>query len=554
MGSKGDSTTQVIQTDIPEYFQPYAEDIMTRATAVSTRPYVPYDAERIAPVSPDTLASEAVIRGIAAQGMPQTQAAIDYTGQMMGYLPQVMQGGPYQFDAYGGFQQGQADPYAGFQETQVDPYAGFQAYGGFEDQSGIFQPGQVSEFRGFRAGEADPYAGFEQYGGFQAGRARAGQFTKAGTATAEDLQSYMDPYRELVTDRMKERIREDYERSREERSARAVSAGAFGGSRQAVEEGVAERGMLDRLAQIEAEQGSAAFQQARSAFEADRAARLQTEQAQIAEIARTQGISIQEAARVQQNQAQEAARFQEAQAQELARTQGISIDEARRVQQDRAAEFARAQGLSVQEGARVQAAVAQERARIQNADASEFARIQQAQAQELARVQGISVDEAARVQQQEAAEIARVQGISIQEAARVQAANAAESARVQQAQAAEDMAFRNFQLQGMGFGMDMAGQLAQLGEAARAGDIQAAQFLESIGTAQRAREQEYYDLQYQDFLRQQNYEQQQLAGLMGIMRGIPMGSIQTTQVPNNPAQQALGAGVAGLGLYQSMYS
>ena len=52
----------------------------------------------------------------------------------------------------------------------------------------------------------------------------------------------------------------------------AISAGAFGGSRQGVQQGIAQSKYLDRLADIEATGRQKAFDQGISAFQADRAA------------------------------------------------------------------------------------------------------------------------------------------------------------------------------------------------------------------------------------------------------------------------------------------
>jgi hypothetical protein len=185
-------------------------------------------------------------------------------------------------------------------------------------------------------------------------------------------------------------------------------------------------------------------------------------------------------------------------------------------------------------------------------DASEFARVQQSQAAELARVQGISVDEAARVQQARAAELARVQGISIDEAARIQAAQASELARVQGAQSAENQAFIDQQMSLMGFSADQAGMVAKLEEAARSGDIQAAQLLESIGKSQQAQRQAGLDLAYEDFLRQQGYDRDQIGFMANLLQGLPIANAGDTvnTTPYNPIQQALGAGLAGLSLYR----
>jgi hypothetical protein len=371
----------------------------------------------------------------------------------------------------------------------------FSEYGGFE-------AGAADPYAGFRAANVSPFAGFEAYSADPFADFREAQFTgyefgPTETMTADTAASYMDPFMRNVVDVQKEQARRDFDIAQQSRNASAIQAGAFGGSRQQVAESMAESDLLSRLRDIEATGTQGAYADAVRRFEADRAARFGTDQARAAELARTQAGLAGEAGRVQQAQAAETAR-------------------------------------------------------IQNMGVSEFARLQQSQAAELARVQGISIDEAARIQQSEAAELARVQGISIDEAARIQAARASERGRVQAAQAAENQAFINQQMEIMGFSADQAGMVAKLEEAARSGDIQAAQLLESIGKSQQAQRQAGLDLSYEDFLRQQGYDRDQIAFMANLLQGLPIANagdtVETT--PYNPIQQALGAGLAGLSLYR----
>ena len=298
----------------------------------------------------------------------------------------------------------------------------------------------------------------------------------------------------------KERAQEDYDIARQGRNARAVSAGAFGGSRAAVQEGLAERDLLQRQGEIQAQGLSSAYGDAQRLFEADRAARMATEQAQAGE-----------GARVQTGIAGEGARVQAARAAELARTQGIGIDEAARVQASEAAERARVQGMTQQEAARVQGG--------------------------------------------EAAELGRTQGINIAEQARVQGAQAGELSRVQGAQAAENLAANQFGLDALRLQGQQAGQLAGLSEQERAAQIQNAQLLEGIGSAQMAEDQAQKDLGYQDYLRQQGHNEEQLGFYSDILRGLPVADASTTTQQGyqsyNPLQQGLGAGLSALSLYKA---
>lgn len=100
-----------------------------------------------------------------------------------------------------------------------------------------------------------------------------------------------------------------------------------------------------------------------------------------------------------------------------------------------------------------------------------------------------------------------------------------------------------------------AQQLAGFGQIGRAADIQNAQILDAIGRAQQQEQQAGLDIGYQDYLRQQGYPQEQLAFYSDILRGLPVAptstQTQTSYQYSNPMQQALGAGLTGLSLYQA---
>ena len=103
-------------------------------------------------------------------------------------------------------------------------------------------------------------------------------------------------------------------------------------------------------------------------------------------------------------------------------------------------------------------------------------------------------------------------------------------------------------------GMTGLGQLATMGGSRRAADIQGAQLLEGIGKAQLGEQQAGLDMNYQDFLTQQNFNKDQLGFLSNILQGVPIQpNREISNFQNyNPMQQALGAGIAGLGLYRGM--
>lgn len=490
MGKGGSAPTQstVVQTNLPDYYEPYAMRLMDRAEGASLADYTPYGGQRIADVSPDRAAAYDLTRQVAGQGIPGLDAAFGTVGNTMMRASDAANVNPMNVSG------------SSFSTT------GAQQFGGFKAADPRSFANEVSAYQGFNsaAGGIDPYANFK------AGSAEAYQFGPERQFTTQEAQQYMDPYLNTVLGVQKDQARQDYDRSRADRDARAVQAGAFGGSRAAVQEGLAESEMLDRMARIDAEGRSAAYGQAASQFGLDRTAQQSQRQAQAAEIARTQGISIEEAARIQN-----------AEAAEIARVQGISIEEA---------------------------------SRIQSANAAEQARVQRERIAEQARAQGISIEEAARVQNAQAGETARVQEFTAAENARVQEAKAADKARMQELQSLENARARQDSLEALGLSAEMAGQLAGIGEMARAGDIQAAQLLETIGTAIEAQDQAGLDLAYQDFINQRDYDKNQINYLSSVMQGVPVTpeTATTTMAPYNPAQQALGAGLGAVGLYRGL--
>jgi hypothetical protein len=539
----------VTQTNIPKEFMPYFKRMMGRAEAQSLEPYQAYGGQRIAESGnfADINASRAMTRDIAGQGiagLSDAQAAARANISRAAELGNYDTGN---FSQYGGFQAGSATPFSGFRAGQANPYAGFSA-------------GSATPFADFKAGTATPFADFK------AGKASEFDFGNARQFTGEEVDKYMSPYMTKVVDFQKDRAAEDFDRMRGDRNTRAAQAGAFGGSRQAVQEGLAEENLAKQMQGLDATGRQSAYEQAAQRFESDRAAQFGTQQAQAYEAARAQGINIGEMSRVQQARAAElartqginigeSARVQQARAEELARTQGISIAEAARIQASQAGELARTQGINIGESARVQQARAAELARTQGISIAEATRIQASEAAELARTQGINIGESARVQEARAEELARTQGISIAEAARIQAAQAADLGRVQTGTEASRQFGASQGLAALQASGAAANQLVGYGQQGRAADIQNAQMLEAIGRARQQESQAGLDIRYQDFLRQQGYPQEQLGFYSDVLRGLPLAAAGTQTSTNyqysNPLQQYLGAGLSGLSLYQA---
>lgn len=236
-------------------------------------------------------------------------------------------------------------------------------------------------------------------------------YSDPGTFTGQSVGQYMSPYMQNVVDAQKMSALEDYQVANQARNAQAVQAGAFGGSRQGVQQGMAERDLLTRTNQIQNEGLQKSYEDAQNMFQQDRAARMATDQARAAELS-----------------------------------------------------------------------------------------------------------------------------------------------RVQSGQSAENLNYANLGMSRLQFQSDLANQMSSLERAARAGDLQAAQLLQSQGAAQQGAQQAQLDTGYQDFLRQQGYPMEQLERYASMLHGSPVAnaSSQSTQVPYNPLQQYLGMGISALGLYNAM--
>jgi hypothetical protein len=96
----------------------------------------------------------------------------------------------------------------------------------------------------------------------------AGQAAGAGQQYAQQaqnpmtMQGYMSPYMQNVVDTQKQSALRDYQISQPMRQAQATARGAFGGSRQAIENAEAQRNLNTQLQNIQATGTQQAFQDA----------------------------------------------------------------------------------------------------------------------------------------------------------------------------------------------------------------------------------------------------------------------------------------------------
>lgn len=179
-------TSTTTTSNLPEYAQPYFENLMQRAQAESYRQYTPYGAERIAGFTPEQ------------QQIQQEALNLQTPGEF---------GTATQFTTAGGL-------------------------------------GAL---------------------GLGAQAAGAGQQYMGMATDPTQMQAFMSPYQQAVTDVAKQAAVREAQIAQQQANLGAARQGTYGGARQAIAQAQRERGLLDRLTALQAEGSQKAFEAARQA-------------------------------------------------------------------------------------------------------------------------------------------------------------------------------------------------------------------------------------------------------------------------------------------------
>jgi hypothetical protein len=106
-------------------------------------------------------------------------------------------------------------------------------------------------------------------------------------------------------------------------------------------------------------------------------------------------------------------------------------------------------------------------------------------------------------------------------------------------------------MQGYQTALTGAGQLANIGQQTFGQEMDVNKLQQQYGTQQQAFNQQGIDTQYQDFLNQQRYPYQQLEFMNSMLRGTPMGTVQSMYQPApSGLSQLAGLGTAAYGVSQ----
>jgi hypothetical protein len=147
-------------------------------------------------------------------------------------------------------------------DTPYQPYSG--------ERIAQFTPLQQ---QAFGRAEGQQVAGQVGFGTGLAGLAGVSSFGDQGTAA-----SFMSPYMDAVVQQQMESAQRQADIAGTQRGAQAVRAGAFGGSRQAIENAEANRALASQKGQIQATGLQSAFERAQQQFNQEQATRLNAAQ------------------------------------------------------------------------------------------------------------------------------------------------------------------------------------------------------------------------------------------------------------------------------------
>jgi hypothetical protein len=444
------------------------------AEDVAAIPYEPYRGMMVAPFTRDYMSGEAMTRRIAQEGgfVPEVEQAARAAQRELGFQPERISAGAVgtQFgarDVGGALARGPERISAGAVGTQ-------------------FAPSRVS------AGRVGT-----TFGARDIGAPGAAPTAQAAGFLDQDLGRYMNPYEAAVTQAGLEDISRAEEQARGTRSARATAARAFGGSRAAIEEGIAAGEAARERNRFVAEQRARGFREAAALREAD--------------VGREQAVRLsnQNAAQNVMELAQRGQISNQQRDMELARL-GLTAETANVDAQMRAdLENQRA----MQEAQRLGSAAEQF-----NVEQGMRAGAANQQAMQDYMRMGLSAEEANQRAQLDAQRLGTA-------AEQFNVGTAMDAARANQAAGVQGAELR------LGAGRDLAGY----GQTALENRYGAGRAMMGLGTQQQQLYQQFLNAQREEDFRRQQFPLQQLAIRQGAVQASPMNTTGTSTVTGRPS-------------------
>lgn len=523
------STTNT--SNLPEYAQPYFEELLNRTAGLTQQPYQPYaDSDgnplpRLAGFGQDTQAGMDMLRSNVGVGAGDLDSARNAMGSAANAGLNLQNFQPGSFNS-------------GYQTTGYSPTSFGANYQGATYNPSSFGVQNVGASFGpssFNSSYTGPSDYVERTFGadqVQGGKAKTGVFNSSAA------QAYMSPYIENVMQREQDEALRNFRVGQADRDTQAIRSGAFGGSRAAIQQGMAEEGLSRQMGDIEAKGLQSAYQQAMGQFNADQARDLQA-----------QGMTLDQALRAQL--ANQSANMQAQQLSEQSNQFGFGASESGR---QRAAEL----GLTAQQAADASRRFGSE-LDLRGQLANQSTGLQAQQYGELSRQFGANLMDSSNryaadlgLRAQQAQEAANQFGAGFTDASNRFAA----STSLQEQQYAEAARQQAAQLGLSGAQLAMTGgqQLASLGNLEQQMASYDANALMKSGAMQDALAQQAFDVNYQNYLNQRDADRNNLQFYSSILRGVPItASGETSTFTNpNPTSQLAGLGIAGAGMYNLM--
>jgi hypothetical protein len=240
-GSSGPShnTSEVTQTNLPAYAEPYFRDLLARTGYETSVPYEAYQGQRTAWFSP--MEQEAMAR-VGELGMSGTPAELNEAARM------ASMGGQ-------GFATGIGVNAQSNYRAGAPPGSSYNP----NSRSSQYTAGQLGRSGYYNANQRDV------------------DFDPGSLADKEMLDKYMDPYMQSVVDIQKRETMRDADIRHQSLALDAAKQGSLGGYRDAILRSETERQLGQRLGDIQEEGSQQSFFAARDSFNQDRQARAQRE-------------------------------------------------------------------------------------------------------------------------------------------------------------------------------------------------------------------------------------------------------------------------------------
>jgi hypothetical protein len=516
------------QTTIPDYARPYVEDLLGQAQAqtdVNQNPYMQYMGDRVAQFSP--MQQQSFDNAALMQSSPQLRDATAMAGQAgLGALNTGYSYNPYQANA------ALAPQVSNYQLTGPQNVTGptLQNY-----SMGVGDKVTGPTLQNYSMGVGDKVTGptLNNYQMTGPSQVYTQDFNSPGTA-----QNYMNPYMQNVVDIQKREAQRQAGIQGTQQQAQAVQAGAFGGSRDAIQRAERERNLSTQMNDIQAQGSNQAYQQAMNQFNTQNQLGLQAQQANqqagltvgqqnLASNLQTQGL--------QANLGQQAA---------LANQQaGLTAG------QQNLASNLQTQGLQANLGQ--QAALANQQAGLTAGQQNLASNLQ---------TQGLQANlgQQAQLANQQMGYNTGVQNLNAMLGTQQFAAGQNLQAQLANQQAAQNAAQLNAQqgqfgaglgLQGLQTALTGANNLANIGNTQYNQNMGINQLQNQYGTQQQGQAQTLLNNQYQDYLNAQNYPYKQMGFMSDMLRGLPLTQQSSTIYQPAPSMvsQAAGLGTAALG-------